>query len=269
MYIRKSESGPVHKGDKYKEGGYPRPQALPMDKMTELVDKRNTEVRHSLFKIFKKGSNGETIIVYYEIPEEISDISGDEMLQKIENGEIKPFLTLENENLLTPSLNKKEMLRKQFAEEGISDPDRLVEQLYNPKHGVYVCQEISTDGKTEHIISSVDSEVDSGVWGTMIDTVLAADIVRGINGTFKNVIELGTGAGHLAATMTKLNGVENVYVTDISPYALVASLSNILKTLEQGGVEQAKKDLIKLIPVLGPGIQGLDFLKKLMDMIKG
>ena len=272
-----------YKGEKYKEGGYPRPQALPIDKMTELVDKRNANVRHSLFKIVKKGVNGETIIEYYEIPEDISDISGVEMLKKITDEKIKPFLTLENENLLTPSLNKKEILRKQFAEEGVSDPDRLIEQLYNPKYGVYVCEEfkiekekkdadgkIKTEAETEYIMSSVDSDVDSGVWGTMIDTVLAAEILRGIKGTFKNVVELGTGAGHLAATMTKLDGVENVYVTDISPFALVASLSNILKTLEQGNakaVDQAKKDLIKLIPVLGPGIQGLDFLKNAMDMI--
>ena len=260
-----------YKGDKYTEGGYPKPQALPLDKIMELVNKRNVEVRHSLFKMFYKGDNGETIIDYYEIPEEFNGISGEEMLRKIESGEIKSFLTLTNENLLTPSLNKKGILREQLKQKGVSNAEELIDHLYNPEHGVYVCQKLSTaDGKTDYVISSVDSEVDSGVWGTMIDTVLAADVIQGISGRFENVIELGTGAGHLAATMSKLDGVENIYVTDISPYALVASLSNILKTLESGDLEsaeQAKKDLIKLIPVLGPGIQGLDFLEHNMDMI--
>ena len=235
-----------YKGNKYKDGGAPQIKEIVINK--EIIDARNDAAKHSIFKLVEnvRGESGKAVfkISYYEIPQDDSSISGYDMLRAVNDGKYKPFLVMQDQYLLTPSRNLKEILKKdKNAEE-----QKLIDLLYDPAYGIYVCQKIDTEeGKSKFIISSVDLHVDSGVWGTMIDTVIAASMLSQLKGKFPNVMELGSGAGHISAAIAQLPGVENVYFTDISPFALALSKANI-------AANNPDTDLESLHPILGPGV---------------
>lgn len=194
-------------------------------------------------------------ISYYDVDVDPNDERAMEtLLAKIGSGQIKPFLTvrpkgsdgiMEDQYLLTPPRNAADYVR------GLSSDPAKVDAMmdWDKNYGKrYV--------RFRNIVTSWDKDIDRGVWSTMIDTVHFHNLLQSIlidaqfGRHFTSAIELGCGGGHLSSLLSQVPGVQELYYTDVSPYALRVTKLHVDKNAGNRALHQH--------PYVGPGFAAIE-----------